>query len=91
MWTVQRWGRGCGWGSAALHPQLCAAGRCSALSSLAISQHLPDAELSVGSPADDHLLFRVESMSLADRGNPGNVTSRLVEKEKARDCLIPMG
>ncbi|GAB5576965.1 3-ketoacyl-CoA thiolase [Prionailurus iriomotensis] len=34
---------------------------------------------------------RVESMSLADRGNPGNITSRLVEKEKARDCLIPMG
>ncbi|KAJ8782650.1 hypothetical protein J1605_009969 [Eschrichtius robustus] len=33
----------------------------------------------------------VESMSLADRQNPGNVTSRLVEKEKARDCLIPMG
>uniref|UniRef100_A0A8C0E5Z4 Acetyl-CoA acyltransferase 1 n=1 Tax=Balaenoptera musculus TaxID=9771 RepID=A0A8C0E5Z4_BALMU len=35
--------------------------------------------------------LRVESMSLADRQNPGNVTSRLVEKEKARDCLIPMG
>ncbi|XP_049622383.1 3-ketoacyl-CoA thiolase, peroxisomal [Suncus etruscus] len=33
----------------------------------------------------------VESMSLADRGNPGNITSRLVEKDKARDCLIPMG
>uniref|UniRef100_G1QZS0 Acetyl-CoA acyltransferase 1 n=1 Tax=Nomascus leucogenys TaxID=61853 RepID=G1QZS0_NOMLE len=33
----------------------------------------------------------VESMSLADRGNPGNITSRLMEKEKARDCLIPMG
>ncbi|XP_040102154.1 3-ketoacyl-CoA thiolase, peroxisomal [Oryx dammah] len=33
----------------------------------------------------------VESMSLADRGNPGNVTSRLAENEKARDCLIPMG
>ncbi|XP_036777533.1 3-ketoacyl-CoA thiolase, peroxisomal isoform X1 [Manis pentadactyla] len=33
----------------------------------------------------------VESMSMADRGNPGNITSRLVEKEKARDCLIPMG
>ncbi|EAW64517.1 acetyl-Coenzyme A acyltransferase 1 (peroxisomal 3-oxoacyl-Coenzyme A thiolase), isoform CRA_e [Homo sapiens] len=30
-------------------------------------------------------------MSLADRGNPGNITSRLMEKEKARDCLIPMG
>ncbi|XP_068837819.1 3-ketoacyl-CoA thiolase, peroxisomal isoform X2 [Capricornis sumatraensis] len=35
--------------------------------------------------------LRVESMSLADRGNPGNVTSRLAENEKARDCLIPMG
>uniref|UniRef100_A0A8C5YHX6 Acetyl-CoA acyltransferase 1 n=1 Tax=Microcebus murinus TaxID=30608 RepID=A0A8C5YHX6_MICMU len=35
--------------------------------------------------------LRVESMSLADRGNPGNITSRLVENEKARDCLIPMG
>ncbi|XP_037382408.1 3-ketoacyl-CoA thiolase, peroxisomal [Talpa occidentalis] len=33
----------------------------------------------------------VESMSLADRGNPGNITSRLVDKQKARDCLIPMG
>lgn len=37
------------------------------------------------------LLPRVESMSLADRGNPGNITSRLMEKEKARDCLTPMG
>uniref|UniRef100_A0A8D2JSP0 Acetyl-CoA acyltransferase 1 n=1 Tax=Sciurus vulgaris TaxID=55149 RepID=A0A8D2JSP0_SCIVU len=35
--------------------------------------------------------LRVESMSLADRGNPGNITSRLLENEKARDCLIPMG
>ncbi|CAH6777540.1 3-ketoacyl-CoA thiolase B, peroxisomal [Phodopus roborovskii] len=33
----------------------------------------------------------VESMSLSDRGNPGNVSSRLLENEKARDCLIPMG
>ncbi|XP_046293169.1 3-ketoacyl-CoA thiolase A, peroxisomal isoform X2 [Marmota monax] len=33
----------------------------------------------------------VESMSLANRGNPGNITSRLLENEKARDCLIPMG
>lgn len=33
----------------------------------------------------------VESMTLGDRGNPGNISSRLVEKEKARDCLIPMG
>nr|XP_026261695.1 3-ketoacyl-CoA thiolase A, peroxisomal isoform X2 [Urocitellus parryii] len=35
--------------------------------------------------------LRVESMSLANRGNPGNITSRLLENEKARDCLIPMG
>ncbi|EHB16856.1 3-ketoacyl-CoA thiolase B, peroxisomal [Heterocephalus glaber] len=33
----------------------------------------------------------VESMSLAERGNPGNITSSLLENEKARDCLIPMG
>ncbi|KAM6169458.1 3-ketoacyl-CoA thiolase, peroxisomal isoform 2-T2 [Rhynchocyon petersi] len=33
----------------------------------------------------------VESMSLADRGNPGNITSRLVENTKATHCLIPMG
>ncbi|XP_034339893.1 3-ketoacyl-CoA thiolase A, peroxisomal [Arvicanthis niloticus] len=33
----------------------------------------------------------VESMSLSKRGNPGNISSRLLESEKARDCLIPMG
>ncbi|XP_004854312.1 3-ketoacyl-CoA thiolase B, peroxisomal isoform X1 [Heterocephalus glaber] len=33
----------------------------------------------------------VESMSLAEIGKPGNITSRLLENEKARDCLIPMG
>ncbi|KAM6161433.1 3-ketoacyl-CoA thiolase B, peroxisomal isoform 3-T3 [Erethizon dorsatum] len=33
----------------------------------------------------------VESMSLSERGNPGNITSRLLENEKARDCLMPMG
>ncbi|XP_058513197.1 3-ketoacyl-CoA thiolase, peroxisomal isoform X3 [Ochotona princeps] len=33
----------------------------------------------------------VESMSMAERGNPGNITSRLMDNEKARDCLIPMG
>lgn len=33
----------------------------------------------------------VESMSLSDRGNPGNISSRLLENNKARDCLIPMG
>uniref|UniRef100_A0A8C2MA81 3-ketoacyl-CoA thiolase, peroxisomal n=1 Tax=Cricetulus griseus TaxID=10029 RepID=A0A8C2MA81_CRIGR len=33
----------------------------------------------------------VESMSLSERGNSGNISSRLLENEKARDCLIPMG
>ncbi|KAM4815103.1 3-ketoacyl-CoA thiolase, peroxisomal isoform 1-T1 [Thomomys bottae] len=33
----------------------------------------------------------VESMSLSERMNPGNISSRLVDNEKARDCLIPMG
>lgn len=33
----------------------------------------------------------VESMSLSNRGNPGNISSRLLESDKARDCLIPMG
>uniref|UniRef100_A0A8I6ALE7 Acetyl-Coenzyme A acyltransferase 1B n=1 Tax=Rattus norvegicus TaxID=10116 RepID=A0A8I6ALE7_RAT len=36
-------------------------------------------------------LLRVESMTLSERGNPGNISSRLLENEKARDCLIPMG
>ncbi|XP_038611443.1 3-ketoacyl-CoA thiolase, peroxisomal [Tachyglossus aculeatus] len=40
---------------------------------------------------DIGLACGVESMSLAERSNPGNVTSRLLENEKARDCLIPMG
>uniref|UniRef100_A0A8C6QQC0 Acetyl-CoA acyltransferase 1 n=1 Tax=Nannospalax galili TaxID=1026970 RepID=A0A8C6QQC0_NANGA len=31
------------------------------------------------------------SMSLSPKGNLGNLTSRLLENEKARDCLIPMG
>ncbi|KAM4815105.1 3-ketoacyl-CoA thiolase, peroxisomal isoform 3-T3 [Thomomys bottae] len=30
-------------------------------------------------------------MSLSERMNPGNISSRLVDNEKARDCLIPMG
>lgn len=96
----------CGGGgdSAALHPQLCLASQCPAQGfqaacwvsqgPLAVSQDSQDAELPQGSPEGDDLLrclLRVESMSLADRGNPGNITSRLVEKEKARDCLIPMG
>lgn len=33
----------------------------------------------------------VESMSLSGMGNPGNISSRLLESEKARDCLTPMG
>lgn len=55
---------------------------------------LSDAQLSQGMESANDLLvllLRVESMSMADRGNPGNITSRLVEKKKARDCLIPMG
>uniref|UniRef100_A0A3B3SJX5 Acetyl-CoA acyltransferase 1 n=1 Tax=Paramormyrops kingsleyae TaxID=1676925 RepID=A0A3B3SJX5_9TELE len=33
----------------------------------------------------------VESMSLRSVGNPGDVSSRLMDNAKARDCLIPMG
>lgn len=33
----------------------------------------------------------VESMSLRSAGNPGDVTSRLMDNDKARDCIIPMG
>uniref|UniRef100_A0A3Q2PJJ3 acetyl-CoA C-acetyltransferase n=1 Tax=Fundulus heteroclitus TaxID=8078 RepID=A0A3Q2PJJ3_FUNHE len=33
----------------------------------------------------------VESMSLRSIGNPGDLSSRLVENDKARDCLVPMG
>ncbi|XP_004635291.1 3-ketoacyl-CoA thiolase, peroxisomal [Octodon degus] len=33
----------------------------------------------------------VESMSLSGRGRPGNYTVRMLENDKARDCLIPMG
>uniref|UniRef100_A0A8C7LD70 Acetyl-CoA acyltransferase 1 n=1 Tax=Oncorhynchus kisutch TaxID=8019 RepID=A0A8C7LD70_ONCKI len=35
--------------------------------------------------------LRVESMSLRDAGEPGDVSSRLMDYEKARDCVIPMG
>uniref|UniRef100_A0A3B3SK04 Acetyl-CoA acyltransferase 1 n=1 Tax=Paramormyrops kingsleyae TaxID=1676925 RepID=A0A3B3SK04_9TELE len=35
--------------------------------------------------------LRVESMSLRSVGNPGDVSSRLMDNAKARDCLIPMG
>ncbi|KAL2085118.1 hypothetical protein ACEWY4_018438 [Coilia grayii] len=33
----------------------------------------------------------MESMSLRSVGNPGDVSSRLMDNEKARDCIIPMG
>ena len=35
--------------------------------------------------------FRVESMSLQSIGNPGDLSSRLTDNDKARDCIIPMG
>ncbi|XP_005297193.2 3-ketoacyl-CoA thiolase, peroxisomal isoform X2 [Chrysemys picta bellii] len=35
--------------------------------------------------------LRVETMSLRDAGNPGDVSSRMMDNSKARDCLIPMG
>ncbi|KAI5617176.1 3-ketoacyl-CoA thiolase, peroxisomal, partial [Silurus asotus] len=33
----------------------------------------------------------VESMSLRSVGNPGDLSTRLMDNEKARECLIPMG
>ncbi|KAG7217926.1 hypothetical protein INR49_010302 [Caranx melampygus] len=33
----------------------------------------------------------VESMSLRSIGNPGDLSSRLADVDKARDCVIPMG
>ncbi|XP_037621739.1 3-ketoacyl-CoA thiolase, peroxisomal [Sebastes umbrosus] len=33
----------------------------------------------------------VESMSLRAVGQPGDVSSRLMDNDKARDCIIPMG
>ncbi|CAI5678877.1 unnamed protein product [Oreochromis niloticus] len=33
----------------------------------------------------------VESMSLRGIGNPGDLSSRLTDNNKARDCIIPMG
>uniref|UniRef100_A0A667ZNS4 Acetyl-CoA acyltransferase 1 n=1 Tax=Myripristis murdjan TaxID=586833 RepID=A0A667ZNS4_9TELE len=35
--------------------------------------------------------INVESMSLRSIGSPGDVSSRLMDNEKARDCIIPMG
>lgn len=33
----------------------------------------------------------VESMSLRSIGSPGDLSSRLGDNDKARDCIIPMG
>ncbi|XP_016117901.1 3-ketoacyl-CoA thiolase B, peroxisomal-like, partial [Sinocyclocheilus grahami] len=33
----------------------------------------------------------VESMSLRSPNNPGDISPRLMDNEKARDCIIPMG
>uniref|UniRef100_A0A674AAJ4 Acetyl-CoA acyltransferase 1 n=1 Tax=Salmo trutta TaxID=8032 RepID=A0A674AAJ4_SALTR len=40
---------------------------------------------------DMGLACGVESMSLRDAGEPGDVSARLMDFEKARDCVIPMG
>ncbi|XP_071754775.2 3-ketoacyl-CoA thiolase, peroxisomal [Centroberyx gerrardi] len=40
---------------------------------------------------DMGLACGVESMSLRSVGSPGDVSSRLMDNEKARDCIIPMG
>ncbi|KAM3820901.1 3-ketoacyl-CoA thiolase, peroxisomal isoform 1-T1 [Vipera latastei] len=40
---------------------------------------------------DIGLACGVESMSLRSASNPGDVTSRIMDFSKARDCLIPMG
>ncbi|KAJ8010955.1 hypothetical protein DPEC_G00080530 [Dallia pectoralis] len=40
---------------------------------------------------DMGLACGVESMSLRNPGEPGDVSSRLMDHDKARDCIIPMG
>ncbi|XP_065254907.1 3-ketoacyl-CoA thiolase, peroxisomal [Emys orbicularis] len=40
---------------------------------------------------DIGLACGVETMSLRNAGNPGDVSSRMMDNSKARDCLIPMG
>ncbi|KAM6452967.1 3-ketoacyl-CoA thiolase, peroxisomal isoform 2-T2 [Liasis olivaceus] len=40
---------------------------------------------------DIGLACGVESMSLRSATNPGDVSSRIMDNSKARDCLIPMG
>ncbi|XP_025033267.1 3-ketoacyl-CoA thiolase B, peroxisomal-like [Python bivittatus] len=40
---------------------------------------------------DIGLACGVESMSLGSATNPGDVSSRIMDNSKARDCLIPMG
>ncbi|XP_039382383.1 3-ketoacyl-CoA thiolase, peroxisomal isoform X2 [Mauremys reevesii] len=40
---------------------------------------------------DIGLACGVETMSLRNVGSPGDVSSRMMDNSKARDCLIPMG
>ncbi|XP_061441721.1 3-ketoacyl-CoA thiolase, peroxisomal [Rhineura floridana] len=40
---------------------------------------------------DIGLACGVESMSLRDAHTPGDISSRMMDNSKARDCLIPMG
>uniref|UniRef100_K7FVV5 Acetyl-CoA acyltransferase 1 n=1 Tax=Pelodiscus sinensis TaxID=13735 RepID=K7FVV5_PELSI len=40
---------------------------------------------------DIGLACGVETMSLRNVGSPGDVSSRMIDNSKARDCLIPMG
>ncbi|XP_032641625.1 3-ketoacyl-CoA thiolase, peroxisomal isoform X2 [Chelonoidis abingdonii] len=40
---------------------------------------------------DIGLACGVETMSLRNASNPGDVSSRMMDNSKARDCLIPMG
>ncbi|XP_051543718.1 3-ketoacyl-CoA thiolase, peroxisomal [Myxocyprinus asiaticus] len=40
---------------------------------------------------DMGLACGTESMSLRSVGNPGDISPRLMDNEKARDCIIPMG
>lgn len=44
-----------------------------------------------GGSYDLGLACGVESMSLRSPNNPGDISPRLMDNEKARDCIIPMG
>ncbi|KAI2649017.1 3-ketoacyl-CoA thiolase B, peroxisomal [Labeo rohita] len=44
-----------------------------------------------GGSYDLGLACGVESMSLRTPNNPGDISPRLMDNEKARDCIIPMG